>query len=127
MALNHIRLPLGAVLLAIMLPAAAQDSVPAPAFTAAGQGQGPDPDAAAASQLVADMDNATTIWDNACADCHGELGQGGQGGVPDIRNSPFSLGQIMGVVKAGSNTMPAFAGFTPQELLDISTYVLNEL
>jgi mono/diheme cytochrome c family protein len=89
-------------------PAMAQDDVPAP-------------------QLVADMDNATTIWDNACAACHGELGQGVEGAGPGIRDSKLSLSEIMLVVKAGRNTMPAFAGFTQQEVLDVSTYVKDQL
>ena len=104
----------GTALLALMLPLQAQDHVPAPA-------------AAAAPKRVADMDNASTIWDNACAACHGELGEGGHGDSPDLRNSALSLSQIMLVVNTGSNTMPAFAGFTQQELLDVSTYVLEAL
>lgn len=115
MLLNHARRAFAAVLLAIVLPATAQDLGPGAAA------------AAAAPEPVADMDNATTIWDQACAACHGELGQGSHGGVPDIRNGQLSLSQIVQVVKAGRNTMPAFAGFTSQELLDISTYVRNEV
>ncbi len=100
------------LLLAAALPAGAQiDSRPS----------------SANGELVPDMDNATTIWDHACAACHGELGQGGIAGVPDIRNTVLSLSEIMLMVKTGRNTMPAFAGFTPQELLDVSTYVKEEL
>lgn len=107
------------LLLALAVPLQAQDSEPAPAFTA---GQ-----VAAAPPLLPDLDNATTIWDKACAACHGELGQGGEGGVPDIRNTALSPSQVMLVVKEGRNSMPAFAGFTPQELLDVATYVVSEL
>lgn len=106
---------LGAVLLAVALPVHTQDIVPAPAA------------ANTPLQLVADMDNATTIWDNACSACHGELGQGVDGAGSDIRNSILSLSQIMLVVKTGRNTMPPFSGFTQQELLDIGTYVKEEL
>lgn len=116
MQLTRLHRICGAALLALMLPLQAQDIGPAPAAATA---DAPD--------LVADMDNATTIWDHACAACHGELGQGGHDGVPDIRNSALSLSQIMRVVNVGSNTMPAFAGFTQQELLDISTYVMEAL
>jgi len=123
MLLSNIHRALAAALLSVVLPTFAQDIVPAPATQPL------------RDQLVADMDNATTIWDNACSACHGEMGQGSQGGVPDIRkggvpdirNSALSLSQIMLVVKAGRNTMPGFAGFTQQELLDISTYVNEEL
>lgn len=115
MLLSNIHRALAAALLSVVLPTYAQDIVPAPATQPL------------RDQLVADMDNATTIWDKACSACHGEMGQGGHNGVPDIRNSALSLSQIMLVVKAGRNTMPAFAGFTQQELLDISTYVIEEL
>lgn len=98
-------------LFALSGPLLAQDIVPAPVFTA---------------DLSPDMDNGTTIWDRACAACHGELGQGGHDGS-DIRNTQLSLSQIMLIVQAGSKTMPAFAGFTPQQLLDVSTYVKEEL
>lgn len=122
MALNFAHRSLGAALLAVVLPVAAQDP------TAQGQGPGArDAAAAAAAQLVPDMDNASTIWDNACAACHGEQGQGVHDVGPDIRNSALSVSQLMRVVKDGRNTMPAFAGFTPQELLDISTYVQDAL
>jgi mono/diheme cytochrome c family protein len=115
MLLSNIHRALAAALLSVVLPTFAQDIVPAPATQPL------------RDQLVADMDNATTIWDNACSACHGEMGQGGYDGVPDIRNSALSLSQIMLVVNAGRKTMPAFAGFTQQELLDISTYVIEEL
>lgn len=93
----------------------AQSSTAAPAVVRAAQALQPDPD------------NGTTIWDNACAACHGELGQGGHGGGPDIRNSPLSLSEIMLVVNGGRSTMPGFRGFSAQELLDVSSYVLNSL
>jgi mono/diheme cytochrome c family protein len=120
------RSSLGAVLFALTLPAAAQDIVPEAATGTASSGP-PATAVAAAAELKADMDNATTIWDQACAACHGELGQGGDDSGTDIRNTALSLGEVMRVVNAGRNTMPAFAGFTQQELLDISTYVMEAL
>lgn len=77
--------------------------------------------------LVADLDNGSVIYDNACAACHGDVGQGGHGGGPEIRDTPLSLSQLMLVIDAGKNTMPAFAGLTEQELLDISTFVAEKL
>jgi mono/diheme cytochrome c family protein len=88
---------------------------------------GPRGPVTVSAELVANMDNGSTIWDNACAACHGEQGQGGHGGGSDIRNTALSLGQIMLEVNAGRNSMPAFAGFSEQELLDISTYVRDVL
>lgn len=80
-----------------------------------------------ATAPVADPDNGTTIWDHACAACHGELGQGSRDGVPDIRNTELSLDEIRQLVKEGAENMPAFAGFSEKELLDVSSYVKNQL
>ncbi|MDT8397363.1 MAG: PQQ-binding-like beta-propeller repeat protein [Pseudomonadales bacterium] len=78
------------------------------------------------TSLVADLDNGSVIYDQACAACHGETGQGGQGGGPPL-DQPLALSQIMLVVNDGRNTMPAFAVFSAQELLDISTFVSEKL
>ena len=79
------------------------------------------PDAA----LQADFDNGSTIYDNACSACHGETGQGGQGGSALGNN--LNLSQVLQVVKDGVNTMPSFDVFTEQELVDISTFVVERL
>jgi mono/diheme cytochrome c family protein len=97
------------------------------AAAAPADGAGPRAAVSAPVELVANMDNASTIYDNACNACHGEQGEGGHSGGPDIRNSALSLSQIKLVINAGRNTMPAFAGFTEQELLDISTFVQDAL
>ncbi len=90
-------------------------------------GPGPRAPVTVPVNLVADLDNGSTIYANACQACHGETGQGGQGGGAPLNNSQLSLSQIMLVIDAGRNTMPAFAVFTDQELLDISTYVKDRL
>ena len=76
--------------------------------------------------LQADFDNGSTIYDNACAACHGETGEGGQGGGPALTGN-LSLSQVMLVINDGRNTMPAFDVFTDQELVDISTFVTARL
>lgn len=88
---------------------------------------GPRAAVAATVALVASVDNGSTIYDNACVACHGETGQGGQGGGSVLNGTALSLSQIMLIVNAGRNTMPAFAGLTQQELLDISTFVVGAL
>ena len=77
--------------------------------------------------LVADLDNGSTIYDNACMACHGETGQGGQAGGAPLNDTQLSLSQIMLVIDGGRNTMPAFGVFSDQELLDISTFVKDRL
>jgi len=76
--------------------------------------------------LQPDLDNGSTIYDNACAACHGETGQGGQDAGPALGNT-LSLSEIMLVVNDGRNSMPAFDVFTDQELVDISTFVAERL
>lgn len=80
------------------------------------------PDAA----LQADFDNGSTIYDNACAACHGETGQGVQDGGPALTGN-LGLSQTMQVIHDGSNTMPAFNGLSEQELVDISTFVVERM
>lgn len=99
-----------------------------PPAPATGAGPGGPRDAVATNQvLTANLDNGSTVYDSACVACHGEQGQGGHGGGPDIRNSALSLSQLMLVVSNGRNAMPGFAGFSEQELLDISTFVQDSL
>jgi mono/diheme cytochrome c family protein len=76
--------------------------------------------------LQADFDNGSTIYDNACAACHGETGQGGKDGGPALTGNT-SLSQAMLVIHDGRNTMPAFDVFTQQQLIDISTFVVERL
>jgi mono/diheme cytochrome c family protein len=77
--------------------------------------------------LVADLDNGSTIYDKACSACHGETGQGGQGGGAAINDTALSLSQLILLIDGGRNTMPAFGVFSDQELLDISTFVKDSL
>lgn len=88
---------------------------------------GPRAPVAVPVNLVADLDNGSTIYDNACKACHGETGQGGQGGGAPLNNTALSLSQLMLVIDAGRNTMPAFGVFSDQELLDVSTFVKDSL
>ena len=96
-------------------PALAQEIVPSLRFSAI-----------ELTALQADLDNGSTIYDNACVACHGETGQGVQGGGPALTGN-LNLSQVMLVVSDGRNTMPAFNVFTDQQLVDISTFVVERL
>ena len=76
--------------------------------------------------LVADLDNGSVIYDSACVACHGETGQGGHGGGPALSGNQ-SLSELMLIINAGRNTMPGFATFSDQELLDVSTFVAERM
>lgn len=88
--------------------------------------QGGSPAILADTTLQADFDNGSTIYDNACAACHGETGLGGQDGGPALTGN-LSLSQTMLVIHDGRNTMPAFDVFTEQQLVDISTFVVERM
>lgn len=77
-------------------------------------------------ELVADFDNGSTIYDHACNACHGETGEGSNGGGPALRNSALSLDQVMLAVRR-SHTMPSFDVLSDQQLLDVSTFVKEKL
>jgi alcohol dehydrogenase (cytochrome c) len=97
------------------------------AVSAAPQAPGPRAPLVAPVNLVANLDNGSTIYDNACVACHGETGEGGHGGGSPLTDSVLSLSQIMLVINDGRNTMPAFAVLSEQELLDVSTFVREAL
>ena len=120
MSLSITRLIQGGVLTALAVFVMAQPVAPA-------AGPGTRAPVSIPVELAASLDNGSTVYDSACVACHGETGEGGQGGGPALTNTPLSLSQIMLIVNGGRNTMPAFSVLTDQELLDISTFVKNSL
>ena len=48
------------------------------------------------------------------------------GGAP-INSTKLSASQVMTVISGGRNNMPGFAAFSPQDLLDVSSYVKERL
>lgn len=95
--------------------------------SAAPQAPGPRAPVVVPVDLVANAANGRTIYANACVACHGETGSGGHGGGSPLTDSTLSLSQLMLVIDAGRNTMPAFEVLSDQELLDVSTFVKDAL
>jgi alcohol dehydrogenase (cytochrome c) len=96
---------------------------PAPPATAAP----PPPARAAAPGRTADIGSGERIYKAACLYCHGERGQGGEGGGKAI---PPTLGMegVLAVLAGGRNQMPAFgAAMTPEQLQDVAAYLLRQL
>ena len=59
--------------------------------------------------------------------CHGEDGKSGHGAAPSVA-AVKDLDMVMQTVTAGRNTMPPFRGvFTPEQIRDVSAYVVGEL
>ena len=87
------------------------------------------PVAAAAAPRVADANlvEGKRLFVQACAVCHGDDGKGGHtGGAPlgGVRD----LAAAIQTVTAGRNNMPPFsAAFTPEQIRDVSAYVVEAL
>ena len=83
--------------------------------------------AAAVADRLPDTGNGRVLYDGACAFCHGARGEGGHGGGLPLTAST-DLPTVMQRVNDGINTMPPFgAAFTPEEIHDVSAYVVEDL
>ncbi len=86
--------------------------------------------AAAGATLSASAPNLAEgkrVFVQACVVCHGEDGKGGHGGGAPL-NGITDLAATIQTVTAGRNNMPPFsAALTPQEVRDVSAYVLQTL
>jgi mono/diheme cytochrome c family protein len=67
------------------------------------------------------------LFVQVCAACHGDDGKGGHtGGAPLDRVT--DLAAAMQTVTAGRNNMPPFrSAFTPEQIRDVSAYVVQAL
>ena len=75
---------------------------------------------------AADTANGGTLYNAACTFCHGPVGEGGAGGV--TLTNATNLAAVMQQVREGLNAMPPFgAALTPDEIQDVSAYVVEEL
>jgi mono/diheme cytochrome c family protein len=97
-------------------PISRQAAVAAPP-AAPGERSVRQPDVAAGRQLYA----------QACEVCHGADGAGGHGGGASLVALKDLAGTIQ-TVTAGRNNMPPFsASFTPEQIRDVSAYVVGTL
>ena len=73
------------------------------------------------------LDHGRQVYAEACVACHGERGDGGHGGGPTlVSGQPVET--ILGVAKAGRNTMPAFGRvYSDADLNDVATYIVDVL
>ncbi len=76
---------------------------------------------------VPDLDNGRSVYDATCAPCHGDRGQGGQGGGVALRRA-LDEQQILEVVNAGRRAMPAFGGaLSLGDMQDVASFVRRGL
>ena len=101
-----------------------QTAAPAPPTAAA-------PAVAAATSAARPVANANVaagqrLYEQACVFCHGTDGKGDHGGasLAGIKD----LAAAMQTVTAGRNNMPPFGtAFTPEQIRDVSAYVVEAL
>jgi mono/diheme cytochrome c family protein len=79
------------------------------------------------SQRAADIANGERIYRATCTYCHGDHGQGGEGGGKAI-SPALGIEGVLEVLATGREKMPAFAGaLKPEELRDVATFVHQRL
>ncbi len=84
------------------------------------------PEFVASLDREADLANGRMLYDAACTFCHGDVGEGGAGGV--ALTNATNLAAVMRQVREGLNAMPPFgAALTPEQIHDIGSYVVEEL
>ena len=75
---------------------------------------------------VADISVGQKIYGEACSSCHGPRGQGGHSGPPLTRVR--DLEKVLRTVREGGVQMPALGStLTPEEIQDVSTYLVEGL
>jgi quinohemoprotein ethanol dehydrogenase len=106
-----------------------QPGAPVSRTAAAAPANGAGPVAAAATPRMADANlvEGKRLFGQVCAACHGDDGKGGHtGGAP--LDGVTDLAVAIQTVTAGRNTMPPFrTAFTPEEIRDVSAYVVGTL
>jgi alcohol dehydrogenase (cytochrome c) len=87
----------------------------------------PDPVAAATVPRAPDLAEGKRLFTVNCAVCHGDDGKGGHtGGAP--LDKVRDLDAAIATVTNGRNTMPPFRNaFTPEQIRDVSAYVVDVL
>jgi alcohol dehydrogenase (cytochrome c) len=90
-------------------------------------GAAPRVDAAGPRVADADLVRGKQLYEQACVVCHGADGKGGHGvGAPLVSLS--DLAATIRTVSSGRNSMPPFsATFTPEQVRDVSAYVVGVL
>ena len=82
---------------------------------------------AAPALRAANIDRGQALYEQACVVCHGEDGKGGHGAGASLV-ALRDLAATIRTVTAGRNEMPPFGGtFTPEQIRDISAYVIQVL
>ena len=75
----------------------------------------------------ANLAGGQQFYEQACVICHGADGKGGHGGGAPLV-AVKDLGAAIQTVTSGRNNMPPFGtAFTPEQIRDVSAYVVEAL
>ncbi len=75
----------------------------------------------------ADLESGEAMYKAACVYCHGNTGEGGEGGGAQLTNR-LSIGDIMNVLGNGRNVMPNFSPVMSNEQMhDVASYLADVL
>jgi alcohol dehydrogenase (cytochrome c) len=104
-----------------------QPGTPVSRLAAAPPPPAPPMAAATTAPRAPDLAEGKRIFTTNCAVCHGDDGKGGHtGGAP--LDKVRDLDAAIATVTNGRNTMPPFRGaFTPEQIRDVSVYVVEGL
>jgi quinohemoprotein ethanol dehydrogenase len=110
------------------IPSLASGGPPAGGGAMAGAfGRGAAPPPAPMPTRPANPDNGARIYRSACLPCHGESGQGGQGGGPTLVKG-LTQSAVLETSSTGRHNMPAFASvYSADELNDVADYIVSVL
>jgi alcohol dehydrogenase (cytochrome c) len=76
---------------------------------------------------IADVTNGERLYRSVCVYCHGDRGQGGEGGGKAMSPN-LGLDGVLSVLATGREKMPAFgAAMTPEQLQDVASFVQQKL
>jgi quinohemoprotein ethanol dehydrogenase len=97
---------------------------------APGKGEGTvHKEGGATTTVVANAAAGKTVFQQNCSTCHGNLGQGGNGG-PDLQNLAFSktAANVVKQVTNGGGGMPAFGSqLSKQQIANVAAYVSQKI
>lgn len=75
----------------------------------------------------ADLTAGRTLYTQICAPCHGDTGEGGEGGGAPLTGG-LGLGDMLSVMVYGRNNMPAFENaLDNSQLKDLGAYITESL